>query len=98
MKDYFDFFDVQKNKRNTPSVPVLLLSVLLQSTSFSQRFIVNSVKRVFLPVTLGYYNFRLCHNKQTKVYLPEPPFPHAEVSEEACPFFKNTGPDQLALA
>ncbi|XP_026527229.1 integrator complex subunit 9 [Notechis scutatus] len=22
---------------------------------------------------------RLCHNKQTKVYLPEPPFPHAEL-------------------
>ncbi|XP_055284039.1 integrator complex subunit 9 isoform X4 [Moschus berezovskii] len=22
----------------------------------------------------------LCHNKQTKVYLPEPPFPHAEVA------------------
>lgn len=27
--------------------------------------------------------FRLCHNKQTKVYLPEPPFPHAEVSPAA---------------
>ncbi|KAK2093914.1 Integrator complex subunit 9 [Saguinus oedipus] len=22
---------------------------------------------------------RLCHNKQSKVYLPEPPFPHAEL-------------------
>lgn len=28
------------------------------------------------------YPFRLCHNKQSKVYLPEPPFPHAEVSPE----------------
>ena len=26
------------------------------------------------------FTFRLCHNKQSKVYLPEPPFPHAEVS------------------
>lgn len=26
---------------------------------------------------------RLCHNKQSKVYLPEPPFPHAEVSPAA---------------
>lgn len=24
---------------------------------------------------------RLCNNKQSKVYLPEPPFPHAEVSQ-----------------
>lgn len=26
------------------------------------------------------FRSRLCHNKQSKVYLPEPPFPHAEVS------------------
>lgn len=28
-----------------------------------------------------FFGFRLCNNKQSKVYLPEPPFPHAEVSQ-----------------
>lgn len=28
---------------------------------------------------IRFSSLRLCHNKQTKVYLPEPPFPHAEV-------------------
>lgn len=28
------------------------------------------------------YIFRLSQSKQSKVYLPEPPFPHAEVNTE----------------
>lgn len=34
-------------------------------------------------VLICFSGCRLCHNKQSKVYLPEPPFPHAEVSSAA---------------